>query len=138
LAQVAYGSQRQFWAPSVFNFFPPNHRTQGTNVLAPEQKLLTTEEFSSRASYFTRIFQEESNLNTAGCDVEIFKAAQESSDENLLELMNNRFFRGALPATVGMSMIEGNKNLWSRNTGLSLVGAYLDMAAMSPSYGVSK
>ena len=138
LAQVAYGSQRQFWAPSVFNFFPPNHRTQGTNVLAPEQKLLTTEEFSSRASYFTRIFQEESNLNTAGCDVEIFKAAQESSDEKLLELMNNRFFRGALPATVGMSMIEANKNLWDRNTGLRLVGAYLDMASMSPSYGVSK
>jgi uncharacterized protein (DUF1800 family) len=138
LTELASGSQRQFWAPSVFNYFPPNHRTQGTNILAPEQKLLTTEEFSSRASYFTRIFQEESNLNIAGCDVEIFKAAQESSDEKLLELMNNRFFRGALPATVGMSMIEANKNLWNRNTGLRLVGAYLDMAAMSPSYGVSK
>lgn len=138
LTVLANGSQMQFNAPSVFNFFPPNHRTQGTNVLAPEQKLLTTEEFSSRASYFTRIFQEESNLNTAGCDVEIFKTAQESSDEKLLELLNNRFFRGALPATVGMSMIEANKNLWNRNTGLRLVGAYLDMAAMSPSYGVSK
>ena len=138
LTELASGTQRQFSAPSVFNFFPSNHRTQGTNVLAPEQKLLDTEEFSIRSNYFTNILREESNLNEAGCDVEIFKAAQESSDEKLLELMNNRFFRGALPATVGMSMIEANKNLWNRNTGLRLVGAYLDMAAMSPSYGVSK
>ena len=138
LTELASGTQRQFSAPSVFNFFPPNHRTQGTNVLAPEQKLLDTEEFSIRSSYFTNILREESNLNTAGCDVEIFKAAQKSSDEKLLELMNNRFFRGALPATVGMSMIEANKNLWNRDAGLRLVGAYLDMAAMSPSYGVSK
>ena len=52
--------------------------------------------------------------------------------------MNNRFFRGALPTTVGMSMIEANKNLWNRDAGLRLVGAYLDMAAMTASYGVSK
>mgnify|MGYP000502881719 CR=1 FL=1 len=131
-------TQRQFSAISVFNFYPPNHRTQGTNVLAPEQKMLNSTEFSSRASYFTRIFRDENLLNDAGCDVSTFKAAKASSDEQLLDLMNERFFRGALPATIGKSIIDANKNLWDRNNGLSLVGAYLDMASLTPAFGVSK
>jgi uncharacterized protein (DUF1800 family) len=131
-------TQRQFGAISVFNFYPPNHRTQGTNVLAPEQKMLNSTEFSSRASYFTRILRDENLLNDAGCEVAIFKAAKASSDEQLLDLMNERFFRGTLPATIGKSIIDANKNLWDRNNGLSLVGAFLDMASLTPAFGVSK
>ena len=131
-------TQRQFSSPSVFNFYPPNHRTQGTNVLAPEQKMLNSTEFSTRASYFTQHFKEENLLNDAGCDVAIFKAAKASSDEQLLDLMNERFFRGTLPSTVGKSIIDANKNLWDRNNGLALAGAFLDMASMTPAFGVSK
>jgi len=131
-------NQRPLEAYSVFNFFPPNHRTQGTNVLAPEQKLLNSVEFSSRMGFFSWALQNETSLNEAGCDVGSFKAAQAVSDEKLLDLMNERFFRGAMPASISKSMIDANKNLWDRGQGLKLVGAILDMASVTPAFGVSK
>ena len=135
---VQSNTQRQFNAPSVFNFYPPNHRTQGSNVLAPEQKMLNSSEFSSRMSFFNSRFRDETLLNDAGCDVATFKAAQAVSDEKLMELMNDRFFRGALPATVSKSLIDAHKNYWDRNRGLALTGAILDMASLTPAFGVSK
>lgn len=131
-------NQQPLNANSVFNFFPPNHRTQGTNVLAPEQKLLNSVEFSSRMGNFMYSLQYESALNDAGCDVATFKAAQAVSDEKLMDLMNERFFRGTLSASISKSMIDANKNLWNRDQGLRLVGAYLDMASVTPAFGVSK
>lgn len=135
---VQSNTQRQFNAPSVFNFYPPNHRTQGSNVLAPEQKMLNSSEFSSRMGFFSGRFRDETLLNDAGCDVATFKAAQAVSDEKLMELMNDRFFRGALPATVSKSLIDAHKNYWDRNRGLALTGAILDMASLTPAFGVSK
>lgn len=44
---MAY-SQQPFQAYSVFNFFPPNHRAPGSKLLAPEQKLLNSNEYSRR------------------------------------------------------------------------------------------
>jgi hypothetical protein len=131
-------NQQPLNANSVFNFFPPNHRTQGTNVLAPEQKLLNSVEFSSRMGYFSNVLQYESALNDAGCDVAQFKAAQAVSDEKLMDLMNERFFRGTLSASISKSMIDANKNLYNRDLGLRLVGAYIDMASVTPAFGVSK
>jgi uncharacterized protein (DUF1800 family) len=131
-------NQQPLNAYSVFNFFPPNHRTQGTNVLAPEQKLLNSFEFSSRISFFMYALLNETSLNDAGCDVAAFKAAQAVSDEKLMDLMNERFFRGALSASISKSLIDANKNLWERDQGLKLVGSILDMAALTPAFGVSK
>jgi len=131
-------NQQPLNAYSVFNFFPPNHRTQGTNVLAPEQKLLNSVEFSSRISFFMNAFMNETSLNDAGCDVAVFKAAKAVSDEKLMDLMNERFFRGAMSASISKSLIDANKNLWDRDQGLKLTGSILDMAALTPAFGVSK
>jgi uncharacterized protein (DUF1800 family) len=130
--------QKPLNAYSVFNFYPPNHRTQGTNVLAPEQKLLNSVEFSSRMGFFNWALDNETSLNDAGCDVAAFKTAQAVSDEKLMDLMNDRFFRGALSASVSKSLIDAHKNLWNRDQGLRLAGAILDMAAVTPAFGVSK
>ena len=131
-------NQRPFNALSVFNFYPPNHRTQGTNVLAPEQKMLNSVEFSDRMNTLTYSFQDDSLLSNAGCDVEPFKAAQAVSDEKLLDLINDRYFRGVLPAAISKSLIDANKNYSNRNKGLALTGAILDMASITSAYGVSK
>ena len=135
---VQSNNQKPLNAYSVFNFFPPNHRTQGSNVLAPEQKLLNSVEFSSRMGFFHWVLQNESSLNDAGCDVAAFKSAQAVSDEKLMDLMNERFFRGAMPASISKSLIDANKNLWNRDQGLRLAGSILDMAALTPAFGVSK
>jgi uncharacterized protein (DUF1800 family) len=131
-------SQHPLNAYSVFNFFPPNHRTQGTNVLAPEQKMLNSVEFSHRMGFFGWAFQNETSLNEAGCDVATFKAAQAVSDEKLLDLMNERYFRGALSASISKSMIDANKNLSNKTQGISFAGSILDMASVTPAFGVSK
>jgi hypothetical protein len=107
-------------------------------VLAPEQKMLNSSEFADRMSYFNSRLQDETLLNDAGCEVELFQSAQATSDEKLLDIMNERFFRGALPATSAKTLIDGNKNVNNRNKGLSLTGAILDMASLMPAYGVSK
>jgi uncharacterized protein (DUF1800 family) len=136
--EVVVGNQQQFGAPSVFNFFPPNHRTQGTNVLAPEQKMLNSIEFANRMNYFSNRMSDENLLRDAGCDVDVFKTAQAVSDEKLVDLLNDRYFRGALPASVAKSLIDTNQNLWEKNKGLKLTGGMLDMAAVTPIFGVSK
>jgi len=135
---IGSNNQQPLNAYSVFNFFPPNHRTQGTNVLAPEQKLLNSVEFSSRMNFFSWALQNETSLNDAGCDVAAFKTAQAVSDEKLMDLMNERFFRGAMPASINKSLIDANKNLGNRDQGLRLTGSILDMAALTPAFGVSK
>jgi len=136
--EVVRGTQQQFGAPSVFNFFPPNHRTQGSNILAPEQKMLNSIEFSNRMNFFSNRMSDEALLRDAGCDVDVFKAGQTVSTEKLVDLMNDRFFRGALPASVAKSLIDANQNLWEKTKGLKLTGAILDMAAVTPVFGVSK
>jgi uncharacterized protein (DUF1800 family) len=135
---IQSNNQTPFNAYSVFNFYPPNHRTQGTNVLAPEQKILNSMEFNSRMSFFNWAFQNEATLNDAGCDVASFKEAKATSDERLVDLMSERYFRGALSATVAKSLVDAHKSYWNRNQGLSLMGAMLDMAAVTPAFGVSK
>ena len=135
---IQSNNQTPFNAYSVFNFYPPNHRTQGTNVLAPEQKMLNSMEFNSRMSFFNWAFQNEATLNDAGCDVASFKEAKATSDERLVDLMSERYFRGALSATVGKSLVDAHKSYWNRNQGLSLMGSMLDMAAVTPAFGVSK
>jgi hypothetical protein len=88
--------------------------------------------------FFHWVLQNESSLNDAGCDVAAFKSAQAVSDEKLMDLMNERFFRGAMPASISKSLIDANKNLWNRDQGLRLAGSILDMAALTPAFGVSK
>jgi len=56
----------------------------------------------------------------------------------LVELISQRFFRGAMPAALSKSLIEVNKNLWQREQGLKLAASMLDMASLTPAFGVSK
>ena len=135
---IQSNNQTPFNAYSVFNFYPPNHRTQGTNVLAPEQKMLNSMEFNSRMGFFNWAFENEETLNDAGCDVASFKEAKASSDERLVDLMSERYFRGALSASIAKSLVDAHKNYWNRNQGLALMGSMLDMAAVTPAFGVSK
>ena len=130
--------QRAFEAYSVFNFYPPNHRTQGTNVLAPEQKMLNSTEFGYRMWNSSFGMQNESLLTDAGCDVATFKAATAVSDEALVELLSQRYFRGAMPAALAKSLIEANKNLYQKDKGLLLASTMLDMASLTSAFGVSK
>jgi hypothetical protein len=122
----------------VFNFYPPNHRTQGTNVLAPEQKLLNSNEFGNRMWQVGNGMSDETVLSNAGCDTESIKTAAAMSDEKLVDLLSERFFRGAMPATLAKSLVDAHKNYWNRSKPLELTGVMLDMASLAPAFGVIK
>jgi uncharacterized protein (DUF1800 family) len=125
-------------AESVFNFYPPNHRAPGSNLLAPEQKSLLSSEFSSRLGRYWE-WQDERLLLAAGCDVEPFKRAIAKSDDALLDLLSERYFRGAMSGTVRQGLKDGlSGQSWQRETPTRFLGAMVQMATFTPAMGAIK
>lgn len=131
--------QQPFNAASVFNFYPPNHRAPGSGLLAPEQKTLNSEEFNSRLGVFSWRLGYLTRAADAGCDVQAVKDAMAQSDDKLLTLMSDRYFRGAMPAAVRQGLLEANMaNTYHRANPMAFLGAMLDLASVTPAFGVSK
>ncbi len=131
-------SQQPFHAYSVFNFYPPNHRAPSSKLLAPEQKMLNSNEFSRRMSEYHNAMSHNNLLLDAGCDTTAFEAAARKSNEHLVALLGERFFRGAMTAAVAQSLVEAHKDFWYDNNMMKLTGAMLEMAMLTPAFGVSK
>ena len=131
-------SHNLFMAPSVFNFFPPNHRSPNSQLLAPEQKTLTASEFSRRLGDYSYKMGDESVLQAAGCQTETFSNAAAQGDAALVALIGERYFRGQMPATIAKELIDGTRDYWERNKPMALTGAMLEMALVSSAFGVSK
>lgn len=134
---MAY-SQQPLNAFSVFNFYPPNHRAPGSKLLAPEQKLLNSNEFSRRMGDYHYTLSQDALLSDAGCNTTPFKAAAAKSREHLVALLGERYFRGAMPAAVAQGLIEAHQDFWHDNNMMRLTGAMLEMAMLTPAFGVSK
>jgi uncharacterized protein (DUF1800 family) len=131
-------SQQPFHAFSVFNFYPPNHRAPSSKLLAPEQKMLNSTEFSRRMGNYHNTLGNNNLLSDAGCDASVFESAARKSNEHLVALIGERFFRGAMPAAVAQGLVEAHKNFWHNSNMMMLTGAMLEMAMLTPSFGVSK
>ncbi len=131
-------SQQPFNAFSVFNFYPPNHRAPSSKLLAPEQKMLNSTEFSRRMGDYHYALSHANLMSDAGCDTATFQAAASKSNEHLVALLGERFFRGAMPAAVAQGLVEAHKDFWHDNNMMKLTGAMLEMAMLTPAFGVSK
>jgi len=131
-------SHNMFMAPSVFNFFPPNHRSPNSQLLAPEQKTLTASEFNRRMGNYHYNMGDENTLLAAGCQLNAFKDAAAQGDAALVALIGERYFRGQMPATIAKELTDGTRDFWDRNKPMALTGAMLEMALISSSFGVSK
>lgn len=130
-------AQRALWAPSVFGFYPPNHKAPSSKLLAPEQKMLTSKEFRDRAgNWGWRLENSQSNeFAEAGCNLELFSQAAATSDSEILDLINQRLFRGVMPAVVRQALVQSID--WN-NGPLDRVGKMIEMAQLTPAFGVSK
>jgi hypothetical protein len=77
-------------------------------------------------------------LLDAGCELNLFRQAANTSDEKLLQLVNERFFKGAMP----QPLREGAKNLFSKTLNNEPVdrkiGQLLGVMTSTPTYGVVK
>jgi uncharacterized protein (DUF1800 family) len=126
-------------APSVFNFYPPTHRVPGTLLLAPEQRLLNSSEFQRRFGSLNWALQSQTQrFVDAGCNLAAFTTALQRSDVELLNLLGDRMFRGAMPPALRQGLLQawGSDN-WIRQQGpTALFAMYLEMASATPQFGV--
>lgn len=132
-ARPTTSSQDAYYAPSVFGYFPPNHKTPETQSAAPEQKLLTPREFNFLGNYGRQLTED--RYKTAGCESDLFIAAAARSDDALLALINERFFRGAMPATLRYAALNLLKGRLANEEPARRFGDLMGILLLTPSFG---
>ena len=127
------GNQAPFMAASVFSFYMPTDRAPGSNLLAPEQRLLNAEELSARIGGYG--MDSATRLSGAGCKADSYGQALSSSPRAYVDLVSERYFRGAMPQTLRQNLLDltGSANGSTPNQkAISL----LQYALATPYYGV--
>jgi hypothetical protein len=74
----------------------------------------------------------------AGCDVQEFFTAAQTSDEALLNVINVRFFRGAMSPTLRIGALNVMKANMNGNPPWQKTSRTLHLLLTSPSYGVTR
>ncbi len=143
------GVQRPFSPESVFSFYAPNDRAPGSNLLAPEQKLVSANELTDRLNLlgWPRQWDNQtqtdnfSNYIDAGCQVNALNSAYAQSPRHYLDFIAERYFRGAMPPTL-RSNIEQFINLpnppFNKNVPFDGANRMLSFALTTPYFGVIK
>lgn len=99
--------QQPFNPASVFSFYLPTDRAPGSNLLAPEQKLLTTDELTQRLGRLSwTMLGDGAKTNTqSGCDTATLGQAFAQSPKAFVDLVSSRWFRGAMPPTLRSNLM---------------------------------
>ncbi|MEN9781593.1 MAG: hypothetical protein RL014_2741 [Pseudomonadota bacterium] len=135
--------QRPLNAESVFSFYAPTDRAPGSNILAPEQRLINSSELTDRLTLTYRHFSNNRNdlglMLQAGCQVDRLVQAYGQSTSAYLDMLSMRYFRGAMPPTL-RSNIEQliAEPAWGRDDTTQGALRMLDYALSTPYYGVIK
>jgi len=129
--------------PSVFSYYQATDRAPGSNLLAPEQKLLNTVAFTDRLGTLNWRFIDKNNplyqenMSKTACRIGELGNAFSTSPSGFLDLVSKRWFRGAMPATLRNNLLALSKgDTWETPD----QGAFtvLQFALTSPSFGVIK
>jgi uncharacterized protein (DUF1800 family) len=96
--------QYPLFPASVFSFYAPTDRAPGSNLLAPEQKLLRADDlaFRMRITESLREFpggvRDVRWIEDAGCRLDDLRQAYAAGPAAYAEFLSTRYFRGAMPA----------------------------------------
>lgn len=133
-------AQQPFFADSVFSFYAPTDRAPGSNLLAPEQRLLTSSEFSARLSFTTGMTWESvDNLRAAGCAVDALAQAYAASPAEFNNLLSQWYFRGAMPPILRNEIEDQIRQpAWDTRNPFRGPLYMLDYALSTPYFGVIK
>ena len=131
---------------SVFGYYAPTDRAPGSNLLAPEQRLLNSNEFTVRFGElnflrWNNVSQQNSiaAFTAAGCDAEAFVRAYGESPKAYMNLLSLRYFRGAMPPTLRTTLEQLIRNpQWNTSDPTEGPIRLLDYALATPYYGVLK
>ena len=146
-APALSAQQQPFRQSSVFSFYAPTDRAPGSNLLAPEQRLITTDELRSRVNQalwpvkYDSGRMDSTRLRDAGCKTDEFTATFTRSSSAYADLLAQRFFRGAMPPTLRSNMVEIMSMQWppyNKNEPLEGAMRMLNFATLTPYYGVIK
>jgi uncharacterized protein (DUF1800 family) len=142
-----FWQQQPFRPPSVFSFYVPTDRAPGSNLLAPEQKLVNASTLSDRFSAPPYGFRwggpgqpnTSQRYLAAGCNIEEFSRAISASPKAFMDLVSLRYFRGAMPPTLRsyLEQLIREQSGGQRDpdeTAMLMLG----FALASPYYGVIK
>jgi uncharacterized protein (DUF1800 family) len=141
--------QTPLQAESVFSFYAPTDRAPGSNLLAPEQSLLISNELQARLSQqewgrkynaTTRVHEYQPYLD-AGCPLEDLSARLKRSPSEFVDFLSQRYFRGAMPSTL-RSNLEQIARLanppWNKNDPHEGTLRLIGYALATPYFGASK
>lgn len=131
-------NQAPFNAASVFSFFSPLYRAPGSNLLSPEQKLLTSSEFSARLGGISWIAdQVPANIKLAGCNFDEFVTTYKKSRREFINLVSSRYFRGSMsPPQRDAAEKVMDRMTWGTST--TQTANVLQFMLSNPTFGVIK
>lgn len=138
--------QRPFSAESVFSYYAPTDRAPGSNLLAPEQRILNANEFTQRLGTVGSLLWDHAaqsqNLNAyaaAGCDMQGLVDAYAQSPTRFTEFMAQRYFRGSMPPTLRVAIEQQIRQpQWNTNNPYDGPTILLSFAMMSPFFGAMR
>ena len=143
--QYEYGvwSQMPWWADSVFSFYSPADRAPGSNLLAPEQKLLNAAELTDRLGTFSyQRWNQALQTNdmrsyaNAGCKTEALLKAFSQSSSAFSDYLSAAFFRGAMPPTLRANLAQVMREpSWDTSTPEAGALFMLGYALATPYFG---
>lgn len=114
------------------------HRAPGSNILAPEQKLLDSKEFRDRLGGLSQVYGDDGQaLRDAGCQFDAFVQALNRSPDAFVELMSQRLFKGSMsPVLRDASKVLLDEARWdSTGQRAALVMTFM---LTTPAFGVIK
>lgn len=141
------GTQRPFNAESVFSFYAPTDRAPGSNLLAPEQRLLTAVQIRDRLTQgeWPTSWQTSGRtygpITAAGCGLDELRTAFVDSPRAFNDLLSARYFRGAMPPTLRSNieqLMRETSPPWNRNDPQEGALRVLGLALTTPYFGVMK
>lgn len=135
---ISVGTQRIFAAPNVFGYFAPNHKAPESLTPAPEQKLLRSDEVRRRIGAISYEMEVLNNFTNAGCEIDLFVKAVDKSDEALIALLSERFFKGAMPATLRLGAKNLLANELASQNSVQKFARLLEVLISTPTFGVVK
>ena len=136
-------AQDPFMQESVFGFYAPTDRAPGSNLLAPEQKLINSSVFFDRLWHLNYMVQYNGGAQgrqaivDAGCRLDEFVGAYRRSTADLAALIGTRWLRGLPPADLARVLADIDK-VWrtaSRMTELEIVIKLIEFALIGAGYG---
>lgn len=145
--QYVLSTQPHFSPESVFSYYAPTDRAPGSNLLAPEQKLVNASELTARFGELAWMRWDgvtkthgTKNFSAAGCSIEPLVRAFQASPRAFSDHLSLHYFRGAMPPTLRSNIehLMRGQPFWDQNAPDDGALQLLGYALATPYFGVIK